>query len=201
MTQPPPGETMKPFACAALILSVPAAARLPQTPFEAHPQETREREPSTRHALDAVLNWPEATQRVARAMITRYGSPDRWDDRSMAWIRRGSWEKIVVRREGPRPLEQTIGYRVPPAKLGDLPRFDERVAPNPDTNELTASAVDERENFLLLNLADDLVTEKRGVEDAKAFRDRVLRLSAAGKSSPYLAGFLFEPPNEKVVTP
>jgi len=192
---------MKPFACAALILAVPAFARLPQTPFEAHPPETREREVSSRHAVDAVLAWPEVPQAAARAMITRYGSPDRWDDRSMGWIRRGSWEKIVVRRDGPRPLEQTIGYRVPPAKLGDLPRFDERVAPNPDTNELTASADDERENFLLLNLADDIVTERRGVPDAKAFRDRVLRLAAAGKSSPYMSGFLFEPPNENALVP
>ncbi|UPT75570.1 MAG: hypothetical protein M0D55_07825 [Elusimicrobiota bacterium] len=107
------------------------------------------------------------------------------------------------RRAPRRPAPARADDRLPrsPAKLGDLPRFDERVAPNPDTNELTASALDERENFLLLNLADDLVTEKRGVADAQAFRDRVLRLSAAGKSSPYLAGFLFEPPNEKAIVP
>lgn len=189
---------MKPFAYAALLAAAPALARLPQAPVEAHPRELESQAPD----FGGVLSrWPEDRGRVARALITRYGPPDRWDAETMAWIRRGSWEKTVARRGGPRALEQTIGYRVPPAKLEALPAFDPRVAPNPDTNELTASADEERVNFLILNLADDIVTEKRGVDDARAYRDRVLRLAEAGKTSPYLHGFLFRPPNEKTVVP
>jgi hypothetical protein len=45
------------------------------------------------------------------------------------------------------------------------------------------------------------VTEKRTAANARDFRDRTLKLSSAGKSSPYMTGFQFEPPNEKTVTP
>jgi len=162
-------------------------------------------------AVDATLErWPAPARAVARAMIAAYGPPTRFDNASLVWLHHGPWEKVVAYRDGwPQSrvpeaqdyLRQVIGYRVPPDKLEGLLRFDPRIEPNPATNELAALSSSESDNFLLLNLADDIVTEKRTVANARDFRDRTKMLSSAGKSSPYTSGFLFEPPNEKTVTP
>ena len=49
-------------------------------------------------------------------------------------------------------------------------------------------------NFLALNLADEIATGKRSVEEARDFYARVETLSRAGKSSAYTENLLFPSP-------
>ncbi len=91
-------------------------------------------------------------------------------------------------------MEQTIGYRVPVEKVDDLKRFDRRIGVNESKGQLSSRGESEALNFLALNLADEIVTEKRSVEKARDFYLKTERLSKAGKSSAYMDGFRFNSP-------
>ncbi len=181
----------------AVFICATAQSKLPQIP-ELNRAESGN---DAAAAEETLKHWPEASRLAARQMLARYGAPSRGSNDALVWLHNGPWEKTVARRDAMGVLEQTIGYRVPDAKVEPILKFDARVEIDQSTNELAARSGSERVNFLLLNLADDIVTEKRSAEDAKAFYAKALQLSAAGKSSQYLEGFLFEPPNEKTVTP
>ena len=150
-----------------------------------------------------IQKWPEGARLTAGAMIGKYGEPTRWSEGALVWIANGPWEKSVVYRSawphfvGKRDkdyLEQTIAYRVPNGKIEDLKRFDRRLEVNAGRGQLSSRSESESMNFLALNLADEISTGKRSVEDARDFYLRVERLSKAGKSSAYTEGLLFPSP-------
>jgi hypothetical protein len=199
-----------------LILALAAAAAA-AAPLRAQSDASSEISASTAapaesqaSAEDAVKDWPEGPRLIARAMIEKYGRPARVSENSVAWFSSGSWDKIVVHRRGwPRVLgmrdrnylEQAISYTVPDDKLEDLKRFDRRVAYDKAAGELSARSDDERLNFLALNLADEIVKDRRTVSDAKDFMRKTESLARAGKSSPYLDGFVFTVHSDKSAEP
>jgi len=147
-----------------------------------------------------VQKWPEGARATAREMISKYGQPNRFSEGALVWIDNGPWQKTVVYRNawphflGRRDkdyLEQTIAYRVPTDKIEDLKRFDRRLEINESRGQLSSRSESEAMNFLALNLADEIVTEKRGVDDARDFMAKTESLAASGKSSAYTKGFLF----------
>jgi hypothetical protein len=153
-----------------------------------------------------VRQWPDAARATARAMIAKYGQPVRWSEAALVWVANGPWEKTVVYRSawphftGRRDkdyLEQTIAYRVPAEKFDALRRFDKRISIDGDTGQLSARSESESTNFLTMNLADEIVTGKREVADARDFYKKTVSLSKSGKSSPYMSGLLF-PPQEQL---
>ena len=147
-----------------------------------------------------ILKWPEGARATARAMTAKYGQPNRFSEGALVWIDNGPWQKTVVYRSAwphflgkvdKDYLEQTIAYRVPVEKIDDLKRFDRRLEVNESRGQLSARSESESLNFLALNLADEIVTDKRGVDDARDFYRRTEALSMSGKSSAYMEGFLF----------
>ena len=98
-------------------------------------------------------------------------------------------------------LEQTIAYQVPDAKINALTSFDQRISVNKIKGELSCRSDSERTNFLALNLADEIVNDKRSVQDAQDFYQEAQRLSQSGKTSPYMEGFLFELFNDNSTSP
>ncbi|MFI5349574.1 MAG: hypothetical protein ACHQ2Z_08530 [Elusimicrobiota bacterium] len=147
-----------------------------------------------------IQKWAMAPQVTARAMIAKYGQPSRWNEAALTWTHNGPWEKTVVyRRWWPRflgkrdkdCLEQTIAYRVPAEKVDDLKRFDRRLSVDASRSLLSSRSESEPQNFLTLNLADEIITEKRSVEEARDFYAKTEKLSRSGKSSAYMDGLLF----------
>jgi hypothetical protein len=127
---------------AALLASAPALSKLPQL----DESSTEPEKGASGAAVDRTLErWPAPARAAARAMIAEYGPPTRFDAASLVWLHQGPWEKTVAYRDGwPQSkvpeaqdhLRQVIGYRVPREKLEAILRFDPRVEPNPETNEL-----------------------------------------------------------------
>jgi hypothetical protein len=147
-----------------------------------------------------VRKWPEGARATAREMIAKYGEPNRFSEGALVWIDNGPWQKTVVYRNawphflGRRDkdyLEQTIAYRVPADKIEDLKRFDRRLEINESRGQLSSRSESEPMNFLALNLADEIVTDKRAVKDARDFMAKTESLARSGKTSPYTKGFLF----------
>ena len=144
----------------------------------------------------AVASWPEASRRMALAMIDRHGQPDRIMAGSLTWIGLYRGRRTVVHRApaGEGTVEQVVVYRVPAGRAADVARFDDRIGIDEASSELSARTDSVRSCFLVLNLAHEVASGFKTPDEAREFRDRQERLALAGKSSPYREGLLFERP-------
>jgi len=147
----------------------------------------------TERAEAHMTDWPRASRLAAGDMIQRYGPTDRLSADAMTWFGRAPWKRIVAHAD-PRqgPLEQVVGYKLPPEKTEPLLAFGRGVVPDSADSELSARHDREQLNFLALNLADDIVRGAKNPKEARAFYDQTVSLAASGKSSGYTAGLLFE---------
>ncbi len=148
-----------------------------------------------------ITQWPGVSQSEARVLIAKYGEPNSFDENSLVWFDNGEWRKTVVYRKAPQSLmglhgrdilEQTIAYNVPDQKLPELKRFDERIKYDKASGEISARSENENLNYLALNLADEIATDKRTAQEARDFYKKTVSLSQSGKSSGYMDGLLFQ---------
>lgn len=162
---------------------------------------TTQRSSSARTPEKIIQEWPERARGAALAMMEKYGPPNRVSSGALVWYNNGPWQKtIVYRRSWPHSpamrgrdyLEQVIGYQVPNDKINALKRFSEKISVNKTKGELSCRSESESANFLALNLADEIITDKRSPGDARVFYRDMERLTQSGKSSPYVEGFRFE---------
>jgi hypothetical protein len=141
-----------------------------------------------------VVQWPAASLLAAQSIIERYGQPEEVHADRMVWLAHWPWKRIVVSAGSPQaPLEQIVAYSVPKDKLQDLERFSRNLLVDKTRGELSFLSDREDYNRLALNLADDVVRGRRTSEQARRFFEEAIRLSLAGKSSPYMKTLLFEP--------
>jgi hypothetical protein len=115
-------------------------------------------------------------------------------------VYRNAWPHFIAIRDKDY-LEQTIGYQVPGDKIEALESFDKRIRVDKGDGELSARSESEASNYLAINLAEEIITEKRTVEDARDFYRKTEELSKSGKSSPYLEGFIFSIDDDKRIVP
>ncbi len=155
---------------------------------------------SIKTALDVVSRWPDASRRAAEEMIDRYGSPDHITRGFLVWEKAGVWEEITVRREPiehnfPLPhmdsLEQTAAYEVPEDMFDDLAIFDGSVVAERTRGTIASRSWSEAMNYLALNLAHDIITNAKSVEEARDAYVMITREYAEGKKHPYMKGLRF----------
>jgi hypothetical protein len=89
-------------------------------------------------------------------------------------------------------LEQFVDYQVPADKFDELAMYDGSVIAERTKGELSARCDKEEANILALNLADEVVTGKRSVEDARMYYGEQIMLLKQGQSSPYLSKLRFD---------
>jgi hypothetical protein len=159
-------------------------------------QRSGERSAATKQMVNVLRNWPADSRKAANAIIEEYGVPDMVLSGKLRWNGRRPWKRIEVFRDAlsadrPDRLLQSVAYAAPAQRLPALGSFEHGVAYDPAAGELSARTESEATNRLVLNLADEIVRERRGVADAIAFYDKTLSLSVSGKSSPYLDTILF----------
>ena len=85
----------------------------------------------------------------------------------------------------PDLMEQFIDYRVPAEKFSDLAAYDGSVIAERTKGEVSARCDKEEANFLALNLANDIVTGKRSVEEARKFYAETIKALMAGQKPAY----------------
>jgi hypothetical protein len=149
---------------------------------------------SARRRPEALISaWSPHSKLLAESLIERYGPPDGFSRNALGWKDRTPWARIVVFDGGDDALRQSVAYRVPEEKRGEVAAFNRGVLVSDDGRELTARSHDERFNVLALNLADEVIRGARDPADAQRFYDRTAELALAGKSSAYLEGLMFLP--------
>lgn len=152
-----------------------------------------------------LTGWNAQALAVATKTTERYGQPDLRAPDRLVWTHRGPWKRIVVLRDAPTGrfspehpayLEQTVAYDVPGDKATAVAAFEPSLLVDTGREELTARSDSEENNFLALNIADEVVRGARGVDDAKSFFSRTAALSLSGKTSDYTQGLKFQPKDQ-----
>jgi hypothetical protein len=86
-----------------------------------------------------------------------------------------------------------INYKVPPDKYDELAEFDGSVIVERTKGEMSARCDKEQLNFLAINVAHDVITGVRSIDDARMFYGQQAILFKQGGTSDYLSGFRFTP--------
>lgn len=152
-------------------------------------------------AADVIANWPQQSREAAQLVIDKYGEPQESTSSLLIWHRPGPWKRMVATSEFsehqfPTPHNDSvlsvIDYRVPPAKVSELAEFDGSVVVDRTQGELSARCHDEEANNLALNLAYDIVNEKRSVEDARQYYGKEFLDYRRGETTPYMDELRFD---------
>ncbi|TDD96910.1 hypothetical protein [Flavobacterium cellulosilyticum] len=127
--------------------------------------------------------WPEASRMAVKEITDKYGKPDGITKNELIWMNKGVWKKICINKKETKhnfPIEHTdmmqttISYKVPMDIMGELAKFDGSVTFDRTQGTMSARCDKEGNNFLALNLAHDIITGKKSVEEArKAYGDIV----------------------------
>jgi hypothetical protein len=194
---------MKTRVLVAFAAYLSATVALAQTP---HPP-THESVPVSPEAAAWVqknlVGWPKISIAVASDLITKYGLPQENNAHELTWYDNGPWKRTVLHKEEtqhnfPYPhkdvLEQTVNYRVPHGKMGDLVKYDGSLLIDRTRGELTAHCNNEESNTLTLNIADDIVKGDRSVEQALAYHAQVIRGVQIGEPETYPYKLRFKAP-------
>lgn len=160
-------------------------------------------ERSTRTVEDIVEDWPRYSRKTARGLLEKYGPPDEATTSRLVWYDTGPWKRTILHRSGPLHefpvphrdyLEQHIDYGVPPGKFDDLARYDGSVLASRTRGELGATCHEEGANVLAVNLAHEIVTDQKTVEEAREAYAKIMAKGKAAGSPDYMESFQFEVP-------
>jgi len=152
-------------------------------------------------AQRTVAGWQEKSRLAAAALIDKYGAPDELRSTSVVWHDRDPWKKIVVRDAAPPyagsrttelgVVEETVVYALRPDQAKLLEAFGSTLSYDDKTGELTARSDSEPVNFLRVNLADEVVSGRLTVEQARDAYARMMALEESGKRTGYLSELRF----------
>jgi hypothetical protein len=141
-----------------------------------------------------LVGWPAITVKVAVDLVRKYGVPAEHDGHRLSWYGNTPWKETTLFREEvqhnfPQPhkdiLQQTVNYRVPAAKVGDLLAYNGSLVVDRTRGELSAHCDTEAHNILTLNIANDIVRGDRTVEQALAYHAQVVRGVTIGEPESY----------------
>ncbi|HZH67031.1 MAG TPA: hypothetical protein VEY10_19230 [Flavisolibacter sp.] len=151
-------------------------------------------------SMSDMKNWPAASQMAAKDMMDKYGRPDEMTPTMLVWNNRGPWAKTVVYNkeylhsfpmQHTDVMQQWVSYKVPTDKLNELAMYDGSVVVERTTGMISARCDKEGANFLALNLAHDIATGKRSVEDAREMYGKEVMKMKSGQMTEYTKGLMF----------
>lgn len=155
----------------------------------------------SRIARDVIASWPDESREAAQLVVDRYGEPHEATDSYLQWNAVGPWKRIVASKafwqhDFPAPhfdsVEAVLDYHVPTELYGALAEFDGSVMVERTTGEISARCHDEEANNLALNLANDIVTGERSVDDARRYYAKEFLDYRRGQPTPYMDELRFE---------
>lgn len=159
---------------------------------------------------EIIAAWPDVPREVAQTVMGKYGAPHEATASRLIWFDNTPWKRTilyrdVVQHDFPMPhpdlLEQFIDYQAPPETYDDLALYDGSVIVERTKGEMSARCDKEEMNFLAINLANDVATGERTVEEARQFYAETAMAFMEGQSDPYVEGFVFEVPEGGTADP
>ncbi len=156
----------------------------------------------TQEVQRVLGTWGQHSRKAAEAMIEKYGPPHEVTLSMLIWNNNGPWLRTTVYREEIEHrfpmdhidvLEQVVAFKVPPPKFTELAQYDGSVVAERTNGELSARCDKEEANFLALNLAHDIIEDKRDIDDARAYYAQAIQKLMAGEPDEYTQGLRFRP--------
>lgn len=157
-----------------------------------------------------IDEWPETAKMAAQAMMDKYGDPHEQTTSMLIWHDTAPFTKTIVYKEEiqhnfPMPhkdvLEQVINHDAPVDKYDDIAQYDGSVILERTKGTIAARCDKEAANFLALNLAHDILEDKRSVEEAREYYANAIMKMMQGEQDAYLEGLQFQLPNEDITNP
>ena len=149
-----------------------------------------------------LSSWPEASKMAAMEIMKKYGKPDTMGPEMLGWHDKGPWKMIYIDKQDIKhsfPIEhtdmmkQTIRYEVPVGKFDDLAKFDGSIIVDRTQGFMSARCDKEANNFLALNLANDIITGKKSVDEARKAYGDIVKEKMNGGNPEYMQGLTFAP--------
>ena len=93
-------------------------------------------------------------------------------------------------------IEQTVNHEIPMEKACELVAFNGSLTFSCTRGELTACCQEESTNFLAINLAHDIILEKKTFEQARRFFCDAVIAYRRQQPVPYMEGLQFAPDSD-----
>jgi hypothetical protein len=152
--------------------------------------------------LDMIQAWPTESKQAAEAIIAKYGMPTEFTSSMLVWEQTGPWKKTVVMKEAvdhqfpiahKDVLKQVVDYKVPADKTDELAQFDGSIIVDRTKGELAVRCDKEENNFLAINLADEIIKGKKTVKQARDMMAKaVTGKQLAGNEGMFKDGLKFQ---------
>ena len=155
-------------------------------------------------AESVIQTWKPMPKQVAQKLIGKYGKPDEVTSQRLIWHGKGPWKRTElvneeVSHDFPMPhkdmLKQVINYRIDADDADELLEYDGSVILERTKGEIAARCDKEEANFLAINLANDIATGRRSVDDARRYYAESIMALMKGKPNEYVQGFRFSVPS------
>lgn len=191
----PPGAPPRPS---------PPSTPSTQPPDQQRPDDAdRPPPPITQEKLDqATRGWEDKQLQQIRKLTQKYGMPTDAGPNAVAWVNSPPFASIVIYRESAPHrfpvehtdfLQHTISYKVPAEKASDLLAADGSLRLDRTAGTISARCDTEAHNILSLNLAHDILTGSKNVQQAREAHTQIILAEMAGESHPYLERLQFQP--------
>ncbi len=140
-----------------------------------------------------IASWPQASQMAAHMAMEKYGPPAETTASMLIWNKSGQWKRTVVynyevSHDFPMHhtdvMQQFIDYRVSPDMVEALAKFDGSVVVNRTNGEISARCDALGANILAINLANQIVTGKMSVAEARKTYGEQIMAMKAGRPAP-----------------
>ncbi len=151
-------------------------------------------------ASEIARSWSDEQGRMVEALVGKYGEPDILGETMLVWNQRGRWKRIVATEDAflhdfPFSHEDFIecetAYRVPVDKVEDLARFDGSIVVRRTDGTIAAKCHDEESNYLSVNLAHDIITGSKTVDEARRAYVDIMIDYRAKRPTPYFDALQF----------
>ena len=141
-------------------------------------------------------------------MVEKYGPPSGITPSRLVWNnpQQGPWAEIILSRDEVEHhfpmkhtdvLEPVIYYDVPVDKVDDLAAYDGSVIVERTKGTLPARCDKEAANFLALNLAHDIITGQKSVEQAREAYAQSIQQMMKGQTPDAMKRLMFEPKSKQ----
>lgn len=157
-----------------------------------------------------IQTWPMESQEAAKKMIEKYGQPMEASQSMLFWKNNGIWKSTIVYKDAIEHnfpmkhkdiIEQVINYKVPSELFSQLASYDGSVVAKRTSGELSARCDKEEANILAINVANDIVTGKKNVEEARQFYTETMTAFASGQKPEYMQKLMFDIPKGNTADP
>ncbi len=150
--------------------------------------------------MSEMKSWPMSSQMALKEQTGLYGKPDEMTPTMAVWHNNGPWKKTVIskmesKHDFPKThmdcMEQCINHKVPLEMYDELAQFDGSVTVDRTQGTIAARCDKEENNFLALNLAHDVITKKKSVEEARQAYGDMIKQAMSGNKPEYMKKLMF----------